>query len=302
MRYNVVSYLIGEGLKSIFKNKKSTFTSIGVMCATMFIFGIFFAIGENINSFVEQVELSQGIRVVVDYEATEEEIEKVNEELNKIEGINNIDYISSDDALISMKEYFDKEGKSYVMDGYEVGNSFFRASYIVTLKDITQSKQVKEQIMKIDNVVEIKSKDEMIEKLIGLANGIKIGTAVLLIILIIISIFIISNTIKLTVHMRKKEITIMKYIGATNSFIRWPFIIEGIIIGIVSSIIAIALIGLVYNIIAAKLIETSFLQLISMSLVSFSSMFKTIVGVYLIMGIGIGVLGSSISMKKYLEV
>ena len=302
MKFNVLSYLIGEGFKSIFKNKKSTFTSIGIMCATMFVFGVFFAIGENINSFVRQVELSQGMRVVVKDGATDAEIQAVKDKLNQIDGINSIDYMSSDDALVYMKEQFEEEGQGYLMDGYEIGNSFFRASFIVTLTDITKSAEVKDQILNIDNVLEIKSKDEMIDKLIKIANGIKIGTGALLVVLIIISIFIISNTIKLTVHVRRKEISIMKYVGATNGFIRCPFVVEGIIIGLVASVIAVALIGIIYNIFAAKLVETSFLQLISMNLVSFSDMFKSIVTVYLIMGIGIGVLGSTISMKKYLEV
>ena len=302
MKFNVLSYLIGEGFKSIFKNKKSTFTSIGIMCATMFVFGVFFAIGENINSFVRQVELSQGMRVVVKDGATDAEIQAIKDKLNQIDGINSIDYMSSDDALVYMKEQFEEEGQGYLMDGYEIGNSFFRASFIVTLTDITKSAEVKDQILNIDNVLEIKSKDEMIDKLIKIANGIKIGTGALLVVLIIISIFIISNTIKLTVHVRRKEISIMKYVGATNGFIRCPFVVEGIIIGLVASVIAVALIGIIYNIFAAKLVETSFLQLISMNLVSFSDMFKSIVTVYLIMGIGIGVLGSTISMKKYLEV
>ena len=302
MKFNVLSYLIGEGFKSIFKNNKSTFTSIGIMCATMFVFGVFFAIGENINSFVRQVELSQGMRVVVKDGATDAEIQAIKDKLNQIDGINSIDYMSSDDALVYMKEQFEEEGQGYLMDGYEIGNSFFRASFIVTLTDITKSAEVKDQILNIDNVLEIKSKDEMIDKLIKIANGIKIGTGALLVVLIIISIFIISNTIKLTVHVRRKEISIMKYVGATNGFIRCPFVVEGIIIGLVASVIAVALIGIIYNIFAAKLVETSFLQLISMNLVSFSDMFKSIVTVYLIMGIGIGVLGSTISMKKYLEV
>ena len=264
MKFNVLSYLIGEGFKSIFKNKKSTFTSIGIMCATMFVFGVFFAIGENINSFVRQVELSQGMRVVVKDGATDAEIQAIKDKLNQIDGINSIDYMSSDDALVYMKEQFEEEGQGYLMDGYEIGNSFFRASFIVTLTDITKSAEVKDQILNIDNVLEIKSKDEMIDKLIKIANGIKICTGALLVVLIIISIFIISNTIKLTVHVRRKEISIMKYVGATNGFIRCPFVVEGIIIGLVASVIAVALIGIIYNIFAAKLVETSFLQLISL--------------------------------------
>ena len=138
--------------------------------------------------------------------------------------------------------------------------------------------------------------------MIDLANGIKIITGVILILLIIISIFIIANTIKLTVHARRKEISIMKYVGATNNFIRWPFIVEGMIIGIISSTISIVLVGIVYNTIAEQLVNSQFMQVINMSLVGFSDMLSSIILVYMLLGIGIGALGSVISMRKYLKV
>ena len=120
--------------------------------------------------------------------------------------------------------------------------------------------------------------------------------------LIVISIFIIANTIKLTVHARRKEISIMKYVGATNGFIRWPFIVEGMIIGILASAISIVLVGGAYSFIAEKLVNSEFMQVINMSLISFKDMFNSIILVYMLLGIGIGVLGSMISMRKYLKV
>ena len=120
--------------------------------------------------------------------------------------------------------------------------------------------------------------------------------------LIVISIFIIANTIKLTVHARRKEISIMKYVGATNNFIRWPFIVEGIIIGILAGIISMTIIGGAYSFVADKIVNSGFMQITNMSLVSFSDMFNLILIIYLLLGIGIGVLGSTISMRKYLKV
>ena len=120
--------------------------------------------------------------------------------------------------------------------------------------------------------------------------------------LIVISVFIISNTIKLTVHARRKEISIMKYVGATNSFIRWPFIVEGIIIGIVSGFISILIVGLSYNAISENVIKSDIVSKMNFSLVSFSDMFSLIIIVYMVLGIGIGIIGSSISMRKYLKV
>ena len=127
-------------------------------------------------------------------------------------------------------------------------------------------------------------------------------TLVILALLIIISIFIISYTIKLTVHARRKEISIMKYVGATNSFIRGPFIVEGIIIGIISAVITLVILGLAYNGIINAIGSSAILNAISISLLSFSDMFYLVLAVYLGLGIGIGILGSTISMRKYLKV
>jgi len=130
----------------------------------------------------------------------------------------------------------------------------------------------------------------------------KIVTGVLLILLIAISVFIISNTIKLTVHARRKEISIMKYVGATNSFIRWPFIVEGIIIGIISALITILIIYGGYTLIISKIVGVFSTIQVNISLLTFKDLYQLILIVYMALGIGIGVVGSSISMKKYLEV
>ena len=122
-----------------------------------------------------------------------------------------------------------------------------------------------------------------------------------MLLLIIISIFIISNTIKLTVHARRKEISIMKYVGATNNFIRWPFIVEGMIIGIISSLISIVIVGGAYSALAEQAVHADFMKM-NMSLVSFKDMISSIIFVYMLLGIGIGATGSVISMRKYLKV
>ena len=172
----------------------------------------------------------------------------------------------------------------------------------MTLTDLKQSKVVQDQILTFDNVKKITSKDETVTTLINLANGIKIVTGVILILLIVISIFIIANTIKLTVHARRKEISIMKYVGATNGFIRWPFIVEGMIIGVFASIISIVIVGVAYSFLAQQLVNSQFMQVINMSLISFADMFNSIIFVYMLLGIGIGAIGSVISMRKYLKV
>lgn len=285
MKYNRIGYLIGEGFTNVFKNKKSTGASLMIMCATMIIFGIFLILGENINHFVAEVESAQGIQVFINNDATQEQINEVGEKIRHIDGVSTTEFISKETALNQMKEILGE--KQDLLSGYEE-NNIFPSSYVVTLTDLNKSKAVQDQILTIENVKKITSKDETVTTLINLANGIKIVTGIILILLIVISIFIIANTIKLTVHARRKEISIMKYVGATNGFIRWPFIVEGMIIGIIASAISIIIVGGAYNFLASKMVNSQFMQIINMSLVSFSDMLNSIIFVYMLLGIGIG--------------
>lgn len=297
MRFNVINYLIGEGAKNLFKNKKSTMSSLMIMCATMFIFGLFFVIGENINAFVKNVADAQGIRVFIENTATDEEIEEVGSKILSIDGVRNAEYVSKEEALESMEDLLGPE----LIEGYKERN-IFSASYDVTLTDLELNQEVQESIIQIDKVEDIESSNDSITLVINIAKGVRLVTGVILILLIVISIAIISNTIKLTVHARRKEISIMKYVGATNSFIRWPFIVEGIIIGIISGLLSVAIIGIAYTCIAGKLATTTLMTMIHWELIQFKDMFNLILVVYLGLGIGIGIIGSSISMRKYLDV
>lgn len=306
VRFNILGYLVGEGFRNVFKNKKSTSASLIIMCFTMLIFGVFFIIGQNINSIMQQLEGDQGMQVFLK-EIPDEKVKEVGEQLKQIDGVKSTDFVSKEDALKIMKSEF--QDQEDLLDVYEE-NNIFPASYIITLTDLSRANEVKQKVEALDEgkeeadkvIKEIRSSDQTIEALMSLANGIRIITGVILVFLIFISIFIISNTIKLTVHARRKEISIMKYVGATNSFIRWPFIVEGIIIGLVAGVISIAIVGLAYNAIAQKIVASDVMASMSISLLGFSDMFALIAIVYVILGVGIGVLGSSISMRKYLKV
>ena len=298
MRYNVLTYLIGEGFSNVFKNKKQAMTSIGMMCVTMLIFGVFFVIGENLNHFVDQVQSEQGIQVFMKLDATDEQITTLKQELHAIEGINTVDVISQAQALQQVKERFGD--KAYLLEGHD--ESIFQVSFIVTLTDLSKSSKIQDQISHLSNVEEIRSSNETISTLVKIAKGIRIATYVISICLIIFAIFIIANTIKLTVHARRREISIMKYVGATNSFIRWPFAVEGMIIGIISGAISTALLAGLYTL---AVNNDGFVKIISkmgLTLLHFTDILNLVVLVYLVLGIGIGVLGSTISMRKYLKV
>lgn len=298
MKYNVIGYFLSEGFRNVFKNKKSTISCLGVMCATMLIFGLFFTLGKNINSAVKNLEQEQGMQVFMEYEATEEEISKLKDDLNKIQGINSVTFVSKEESYNTMKERLGKNEKA--MSGF--GPERFSVSYIVTLTDLNLNNQVYNEINALEGVRTIQNKRETIETLSKIGDTIQIVTFTMFAILILISLFIISNTIKLTVHSRRKEISIMKYVGATNGFIRTPFMIEGVIIGLISGIISILVVGGGYNYIANALANSETWQKLSINLLSFKEMFAQIVLVYILLGVGIGIVGSSISMKKYLEV
>ena len=299
VRFNILGYLIKEGFRNVFKNKKSTISSLTIMCATMLVFGIFFLIGENVNYIINTVEQAQGIEVFIETDATEAEIEELGTKIRAMDAVNKVEYVTKEQALNRLKDRL--KDQAYVLEIYEE-NNILPTSYIVTLTDLSKTKEVQEEILTFDHVKRIESTDQTISTLLKIANGIRIGTGIFLLFLIVISVFIISNTIKLSVHSRRKEISIMKYVGATNSFIRWPFIIEGIIIGVVAALLSIIIIGLLYNLVAGQIMESSVVALINISLLSFSEMFNLIICVYMGLGIGVGVLGSAISMRKYLEV
>ena len=301
MKFNSFTYLISEGIKNVLKNKKASMASLVTMICAMIMFGVFFVLGENANHVVEQVSSSQGIEVFIVNEATDEEINKLESDIWSLgDKIATVTFVSKQEALESMKEQLGSD--SDLLDIYEGDNNIFPASFIVTLSDLSYSAEVEQQIWEMDNVKDITSSDQTIDTLIKIVNGVKIAIGVIFVFLIIIAITIISNTIKLSVHARRKEISIMKYVGATNGFIRGPFIIEGILIGIVSSALTLLILGTGYDIIIEKIGNSSVLQVMGIQLLQFSDMLQVITIVFLALGIGIGVIGSSISMKKYLEV
>jgi len=298
VKYNVIGYFLSEGFRNVFKNKKSTFSCLGVMFATMFLFGVFFAFGKNINNVVSGLEKEQGMQVFMEKYATEEDINKLKDELNQIQGINSVTFVSKEEAYNSMKERL--KDNQEVMNGIEP--QAFAVSYMITLTNLDLNNQVYNEISALEGVRKIQNDRDTIQKLAKIGDTIKVITFVMFAILILISLFIISNTIKLTVHARRKEISIMKYVGATNGFIRTPFMVEGVTIGLISAIISILVVGGGYNYITNMLYKSGTFQELNINLLSFNDLFGQIILVYMLLGAGIGIIGSSISMKKYLDV
>ena len=299
MSYNVIGYFFGEGFRNVLKNKKSTGASLMIMCATMLIFGLFFLIGENVNYMMKEIESEQGMQVFMNKDATEEQIQKLEEDIKALDDVAKVTHVTKEEGLNTIKERFGENAR--LLDGY-LENNPLGDSFVVTLTDLNKADSVRTQIEGLENVKNIEVRDKVINSLLSLANGIRIVSAIILVLLIVISIFIIANTIKLTVHARRKEISIMKYVGATNGFIRWPFIVEGVIIGILAALISILLLGIGYNFIVNQIAASSIANTMGLSLLTFSSIFGLVITVYLLLGIGIGAIGSIISMRKYLKV
>ena len=301
MRYNTFSYLISDGFKSFGKQKKMTSASIVIMVATMLMFGLFFVISENVNYIATQLENQQGIKVNLNEGLTQDEINNLQVQIEQIPGVNKpVQYRSKADALITVRTQLGD--KQDLLVGWDGENNPFPASFIVKLTDLKLNKSVQDAILKLSGVNEINSNNDLLSNLDRVANGLKIVTGVLMLLLVLISVFIISYTIKLTVHARRREISIMKYVGATNGFIRGPFVVEGIMIGIISAIITLSLMSGIYNAMTNGLLESPIFRSSQIELYRYGQIFFKLLVAYLALGIGIGALGSIISMKKYLEV
>ena len=303
MNYNILSYLIGEGFKNIFKNKKSTFAALIIMLATMITMGLGIAGAENITSVIKQIEEDVPINVFVKDGLSASELNEIEDYIKSIETVNSVTFTSKADALKNAKEKL--ANNADLLEKYTETNHPFKASYSVTLTDLKKSGDVVNAINASDSIkekiVEIGTSDTLITGLNKADKGVKILFFSLGILLVIVSIVIIGNTIKLTVHARRREISIMKYVGATNNFIRAPFIVEGIVIGVIATAISTLILGGIYHFAYSKL-SNIVISNTRFNLLEFSSIFQNVIIVYAVLGIGIGVLGSVLSMKKYLKV
>ena len=232
VNYNIVSYLIGEGFKNVLKNKKSTFAAFIIMFVTMITVGLGIAGGSNITSIINQLENDFPINVYIEDTASQDDIKDMEEQIKSIEYVNNVTYTSKEKALEKERESLG-DTANVVLNSYTESNHPFPASFTVTLTDLEKSSEVISILQQLDKVKKdengnpcVITKQDTITGLNKVKKGIRIAFFSIGVLLIVISTIIISNTIKLTVHARRREISIMKYVGATNNFIRAPFIVE----------------------------------------------------------------------------
>ena len=299
MKFRSIKYFFSEAFSGVIRNRLMSVASIGTVAACIFMIIISYCALTNVNYMLTQIEESIGISIFLEDDADADTVLALNDQLVTMEYVDSVRYISSEEALDEMKQSWDAED---ILSGIDETNNPRTGSFEVNLTDISHQSEVVEKIEQLDGVRKIRSSETETEFLVKLSHFLRIFGGVLILALAAISVVIITNTIKLSVFTRRTEISIMKYVGATDWFIRWPFIIEGIIIGIVGASIPIIIAWPLYN----KLISIIYEQIPMIhSIVSFRfgiDIFSILLPVALIFGALLGVLGSNISLRKHLNV
>lgn len=296
MKTNRIQYFLKEGLKNIVRNKFMSFASIGTSFATLFILGVFLVLTVNINDWAQQIARDCQMQVFIEEGSTAEQYTAIGEQIKKIKYVENVEKYTKEQIFEEMKEELgvDENGES-ILTGFEHDNPY-RDSYKVTLKNPEKTANVRKQIKTIEGVAKVTDFQETVDKISSVSKHIRNFSIWVFIILGLISAFIISNSIKTSVFARRKEIHIMKYIGATNWFVRWPFLIEGMIIGLIGAILSFFVIWLVY-----WRIESA-ITIDFVTLVPFMDMCGYLALVFTVAGVVIGLIGSFLSVRKHLKV
>lgn len=296
MKFDSMKYSLKDAVKSIVRNKTLSIASIATVAATLFILGAITLVVANVDKAVTQLGSMVEVRVYLQDDITEAKQSAIEGKIKAVEGINTITFESKGEALNNIKDQLnDTTGE--LTAGFEEDNPF-PASFTVNVSKPEIIDKVVSSIEGMDGIEEIKDARSLIEKISKLTDSVKLAAIVGFVIFILISLFLIGNTIKITVFTRKREIGIMKYVGATDWFIRWPLIIEGIILGVVGAVISVIILGLGYFVLTSKLS----LDLFDFTMVGISYVWKVVVWELLACGLFIGAVGSTLSMRKFLKV
>jgi cell division transport system permease protein len=275
--------------------------SISIISAALILFGVFYLILVNLNHNLDLLYEKPQMQVYCLPELTDQQVEAVKTEISGNKLIESFDEVSKKEAFEQLKKYLESDKKELggadILDGYD--ESFMFVSFIIKVKDPMDSNKVAKELEALAGVDNVKYSQQIIDMILKVSNWVKIVSFVLIGLLVIISLFIISNTIKLTVFARRKEINIMKYIGATDWFIRWPFVFEGILIGLLGAVIAFVLVAYLYSFAQPKLTE-QFKN--GLEMVQFNGVWGTLVLIYAGISIVIGASGSVMSIRKHLHV
>ncbi len=290
-------YSLKQALVQVNRNKTMTLTSLFSITAMLLILGMFFILVVNVNLLTESAkDQFDMVEVYILDDATDDQINTVIDSVKNLDYVDTVEFLDKDDAMNEMKSRWGDNG--YLLDGLQ--ENPLPRSVRITLKNIEDSQQVVDYVGNFDGIEKVKYNQSEINKILRITNSIQVGALVIIVFLILVSIIVVSNTVKLTVLARGREISIMKYVGATNWFIRGPFLIEGMIIGIFAALISSGVICGVYSLITVNISE-QMLVMFSTGLVPVAFMTKNLIVIFLALGISIGAMGSMISMRRFLD-
>lgn len=298
MKISTVKYYIVDALKSLKRNRTVSFASVATVAATLFILGVFLLIVFNVNAGVQELGSKLQVKIYLKDDATIADKSAIDKTLNNVQGVSEIKFENKSDALEKVKKQFGEDSKSLVQ-GLEKSNPFPNA-YVVRVEKPELVNNVVKAAQGLKGIEKIKDVREIVDKIINITNTLKIIGLALFVILISVSLFLIGNTIKLTLYSRKKEIGIMKFVGATDWFIRWPFIIEGMILGISGAMISTGVLYYAYRILFRK--YATVLSGVGFNLINPHFILSTTLWQFMLGGLVIGALGSILSIRKFLIV
>lgn len=295
MKKNNIGYLLREGIRGIFLHGFMSFAAIWVTVACLIIMGTFGLVLFNLNEMIVELEQENEMLVYIDDTYSEAEAKSVGSQINLIANVHSAQFISREEALESFVE---EQQDVDLFAGLEA--STFRDRFVVTLEDNSKMRQTEQDIRAIEGVADVTVHYEIAEGFQTVQQILNIASFIIIAVLLVVSMLIISNTVKLAMYDRKDEIAIMKMVGATNGFIRWPFVVEGFILGIVASALAFFLEWGLYNLLETQVAAVDSLNLIT--IVPFIEVVEIVAIGYAVVGFIVGVIGSLLSIRRFLQV
>ena len=302
MRISTFGYSMKQGVKNIGRNKMFSIASIATMAACIFLFGLFYAIIVNLNYIVEEAEKDVAITVFFNDDATQEQKDEIGEQLENKDGVLEVNYISAEDAWEKFQDDYFGESKD-AAEGFKNDNPLASSdSYEVLMDDVAKQKEVVAFAEGLEGVRKVNKSDVVAKTLTSMNKLMYYVFAAIILILLAVSIFLISNIVTMGITVRREEIAIMKYIGAKDGFVRAPFVIEGLLIGIVGAIVPLVMLFFMYDkAVAYIMMKFSLLNNI-ITFLPVTSVYKTLLPVGLALGVGIGFVGSFFTIHKHLRV
>ncbi len=292
-----IGYNVRQALQQIWRNKGMSTASVFAITAMLLILGLFFVITVNINLFTEMLKNNYNeVEVFLNDDVKKSDAEDIMKKIDAEPGVKSSTYRSKTEAMKIMKARWGEN--SYLLDS--LGDNPLPSSIVVTVDSMSTADNVIKMVKGTDGVEDVKYYQDTVKKLTKITNFLKLAAMIIMVFLIIVSIVVVSNTIKLTVFARAKEIEIMKYIGATNWFIRGPFLIEGILIGVISSAVSAVATFFIYREIIS-LVGKQFMTIMSSPLVPAGYLSVNLILIFLAIGVSIGACGSIVSMRKFLD-